>query len=102
MTSLVHSNGCTVGLWAAMKQSIACWSSLAQLKLAPFQGVSRQQRKPLFHLFNPTGMRVNIVEMDVLVSCKPHIPLRFVRVQVVNNNLDFSAGIISHDTIHKI
>jgi len=66
------------------------------------QGVRDEDAEPDLHLIEPRRMGRNEVQVDVLVPREPAIMLRFMSVQIVEDNVQLPVRILSHQVIHEI
>ena len=68
----------------------------------PGQGVSGEDGEPHFHLVEPGGVGRREVKLDVLVARQPAIVLGLMGVQVVQDDVNFSAGMFGDDAVHEV
>src|SRR5208337_1187678 len=65
------------------------------------QSLSRQQAEPDFHLVEPRGMRGGEVQMHPGMLPQPAILLGFMRVEVVDNHMQFAMGVGCYHFVHE-
>ena len=66
------------------------------------EGVDGQNREPYLDLVQLRGMRRRIVEVDIRMPLQPHVPLRLVGGEVVQDHLNFLALMVGYDAIHEV
>ena len=71
-------------------------------KGSSFQGISAEKREPHFNLVHPACVCWDKMEMNILVSRQPHIPLGFMRAQVIHNDMNFPLRVTLAGTSHSI
>ena len=66
------------------------------------EGLAGQDREPALDLIEPRGMGWCEMKVDLRMLSQPSIFFGFVRVKVIQNDVDFPFRIVRHDLIHKI
>jgi len=67
----------------------------------PLQGLSPQDAEPAFYLIEPRGMGGGVVKMDLRMPRQPTVMLGFMDVQVIQDDMQFSARILGNNAIHE-
>ena len=62
----------------------------------------RENAEPYLDLAKPGRMGGGIVEVHVLVARQPAVVLRFVRVQVVEDDVDLTAAVVGDELVHEL
>lgn len=83
-----------------MNASIWATSSGTLWKDAPSRDLPARIREPDFDLIEPGGVRRR--EMDVLMTLQPHVALGLMGREIIENGVDFVAGIIGDDLVHEV
>src|SRR5579863_40383 len=60
------------------------------------QSGAAEDAEPAFHLIQPRAIGWSVVQMDVGVSLQPAILLRFVGVQVVQDDMHLTARMVGY------
>ena len=66
------------------------------------QGPAGEDGGPDFHFVEPGGVGRGEVKMDVVVACQPVVVFGLVSVEVVPDDVNFSAGIFGKEAVHKV
>src|SRR3990172_973450 len=68
----------------------------------PLQSVSCQEGKPYLYLIHPACVRRDEMQMNIFVPREPQVPLRFMRAEVVHDDMDCPVRMGAHYAVHKI
>ena len=106
MTGMYHSFGPFKGMcMLVMHLSVGIYG-LAYIAhrdgAQPLQGLSPQDAEPAFYLIEPRGMGGGVVKMDIRMPRQPTVMLGFMDVQVIQDDMQFSARILGNNAIHEI
>ena len=66
------------------------------------EGCSGQDGEPDLDLVQPGGVGWGIMEVDVGVPRQPDVPFRLVGREVVEDHVDFLAGMLSYYPVHEV
>ena len=71
--------------------------SLTLVKGSAVERLRGQDREPDFDLAEPGGVGRRVVEMNVLVAGEPHVAVRLVGGEIVEDHVDFTLRIVGDD-----
>ncbi len=66
------------------------------------KGLPPQNTEPALHLVQPGSMSGGVMEMDIGMPGQTPVVLRFMGIQVIENDMQLCVGIESDDTVHKV
>src|SRR5262245_58735323 len=66
-----------------------------------FEGPPTQDAEPAFDLVEPTGMSRREMKMHPGMTSEPAVDFRFMRVEVVEDDVQFAIRIVGHDLVHE-
>ena len=66
------------------------------------QGFAGEDRKPDLDLVQPGGMGRGKMKMDIGVAGQPAIVFGFVRIQIVQDDVNFSARMFGDGAVHEV
>ena len=84
-----------------MKALIWAIKSFRLLNEAPARAFAARIENQI-DLIEPGGLCRGQVEMNVCVTLQPAIVLGLVGVEIVENNMEFAAGVLGDDAVHEI
>ncbi len=66
------------------------------------ESLGRQDREPDFDLIEPGCFGGREMEMDVRMTLQPTVILGLVCVEIVEDDMEFAAGVLGDDAVHEI
>ena len=71
-------------------------------EIGSLYGLTTQNAEPDFNLIEPRSVSRREVKMDVFVFGQPPVPFGLMRVQIVENHVNFPVAVVSYHLIHEL
>ena len=68
----------------------------------PPEGLPPQYAEPTLYLVEPGGVGRRVMEVNIGMLDQPPVVFRLMSIQVVQDDMEFPVGIVSHGLVHKI
>jgi hypothetical protein len=75
---------------------------LGRVEAGAPKSASTQDAEPNFDLVKPGGIRKSKVRVHVGMPLEPHVPLRFMGIQIVEDDVDLFFRMVGHYLVHEM